>query len=132
MEIDELWGWGDLDDRVRAGFETDGGLVQEGDLWVTGTGVKGERALWDGLGWGCFLGVAGAEVTWGLGVTGQGSDCVFVGWGGTGVGGEKTLLASFSTGAADFVVSSGLTKVKHTHKHVTFLQKQCDKQRHFY
>lgn len=43
-----VWGGGVLDEV--AVLERDGGLVQEGAFWVTGTGVGGDRDLWGGLG----------------------------------------------------------------------------------
>lgn len=52
-------------------LERDGGLVHEGDFWVTGTGVGGDSDLWGGLGW---IGFVMAGGTWGFGGTGPGSD----------------------------------------------------------
>lgn len=60
-----LWGWGIL--GGVADLERDGGLVHEGDFWVNGTGVRGDRDLCGG----CFV-VAGG--TWGFGGREQGSD----------------------------------------------------------
>lgn len=58
-----LWGWGVLDEVVV--LERDGGLVQEGEFWGTGTGARGDGNLW---------GLAVAGGTWGFGGIGQGSD----------------------------------------------------------
>lgn len=63
--------------RGGAALERDGGLVQEGDFWGTGTGVGGESDLGAELGWGGGFAVAGR--TWGFGGTGQGSDGDFEG-----------------------------------------------------
>lgn len=73
-----LWGCVVFDKgREGAALVTEGGLVQEGDFWETGTGVGGERDLRAELGWGGGFAVEGR--TWGFGGTGQGRDGDFDG-----------------------------------------------------
>lgn len=81
--------------------------MNEGDFWETGTEVGGERGPWAGLGWGGGFEVAGRRR--GFGGTGQGSDGDFKGCGGTGAGGERALLVSFSTDEEGLLISAGLT-----------------------
>lgn len=69
-----------------------GGLVQG----FGGTGVGGDRGLWEGAGWaGCLAGAGGG---WGFGATGHGGAWDLGSCGGTGVGAEMALRGSFSGG----------------------------------
>lgn len=47
--------------------------------------------------------------TWGFGATGHGRGCDFGGWGGAGLGGDRSLLGSFSVDADGLLISNGLT-----------------------